>query len=86
MASYSSSGVVVSWNCSLLPGVGGVLFPFVFVLVWLVAALVAVAAPAWRAVVSRVARAPGFLVSGARMRRAVVSLWAWRAWSSSVST
>lgn len=60
-------------------------FAPVFVLVWSVAVVLVVVSP-WCAVVSRVARTLGLFMSGARTRRAVVSLWAWRAWSSSVST
>ena len=41
---------------------------------------------AWCAVVSRVAATPGLFMSGASAVRAVVSLWAWGAISSSVST
>lgn len=79
-ASYSSSGVHVSWNDRLLPGVGGAsLFPPVW------PAGVVLVSP-WRAMVSRVARAPGLFMSGLSVVRAWVSLWAWRAVSSSVST
>ena len=86
MASYSSSGVQVSWNVRALPGMGGAsLFPPVFVLVWSVAVVLVVVSP-WCAVVSRVAATLVLFMSGARMRRATVSLWAWSAWSSSVST
>ena len=46
----------------------------------------AVSPSPWCAMVSRVAFTPGFPVSGARIVRAVVSLWAWMAISSSVST
>lgn len=45
-----------------------------------------VAVSPWCAMVSRVAFTPGFPVSGASAARAWVSLWAWRAVSSSVST
>ena len=88
MASYSSSGVQVSWNDSLLPGMGGVWWsvpvavspaPRLFV------APVPVAVSPWCAMVSRVARTPGLPVSGVSAARAWVSLWAWRAWSSPVS-
>ena len=75
MASYSSSGVQVSWNDRALPGMGGVSAP--------------AASPAWFvvrcAIVSRVALTPGLFMSGVSALRAVVSLWAWRAWSSPVS-
>ena len=82
MASYSSSGVQVSWNDSLLPGMGGVfLFSPLPASFWFAALSVA-----WCAMVSRVARAPGLPMSGASAARAWVSLWAWRAVSSSVST
>ena len=89
MASYSSSGVQVSWNVSLLPGMGGVSAPAPVAvspapLPLVVSAVVAVSP--CRAVVSRVARAPGLPMSGASAARAWVSLWAWRAISSSVST
>lgn len=105
MASYSSSGVQVSWNDSLLPGMGGVSAPTPVAVVSLTSRLfvapvavspaprllvasvaVAVAVLPWCAMVSRVAFTPGFPVSGASARRAWVSLWAWRAVSSSVST
>lgn len=89
MASYSSSGVVVSWNDSLLPGMGGVSAPApvaVSPAPHLFVAPVAVAVSPWRAMVSRVAFTPGFPASGASVRRAWVSLWAWRVISSSVST
>ena len=90
MASYSSSGVQVSWNDSLLPGMGGVSAPAPVVVspapcLFVVSAVVAVAPSPCRAMVSRVAFTPGFPVSGASARRACVSLWAWRAVSSSVS-
>ena len=85
MASYSSSGVAVSWNDSLLPGMGGVsLFLLVFVLVWSVA--VVLVSFVWLAVACRVAVTLGSFMSGASVVRAWVSLWAWRAMSSSVST
>ena len=41
--------------------------------------LVALSPSPWRAMVSRVARAPGLFMSGASALRAVVSLWAWSA-------
>ena len=90
MASYSSSGVQVSWNGSLLPGVGGVWAPVLVVVVlalrlFVVFVVVAVVVSLWCAMVSRVARALGFPVSGASVARAWASLWAWRAVSSSVS-
>ena len=75
MASYSSSGVQVSRNDSLLPGVGGVSAPAASPALFVVRC----------AIVSRVAFTPGFPVSGASAARAWVSLWAWRAISSSVS-
>lgn len=88
MASYSSSGVQVSWNVRALPGMGGVSAPAPVVAVSLtprpLVALVVVSP--WCAMVSRVARAPGLFMSGASAARAWVSLWAWRAVSSSVST
>ena len=90
MASYSSSGVQVSWNDSLLPGMGGVSAPVPVAVVPLAprlpVPLVAVVVSPWLAMVSRVALTPGFPMSGASAERAVVSLWAWRAVSSSVST
>lgn len=89
MASYSSSGAAVSWNDSLLPGMGGVSAPapvVVSLTPCLIVAPVAVAVLPWCAMVSRVARAPGFPVSGASVSRAAWSLWAWRAISSPVST
>ena len=91
MASYSSSGAAVSWNDSLLPGMGGVSAPAPVAvspapLPLVVSAVVAVSSSPCRAVVSRVARAPGLPMRGASTVRAVVSLWAWRAISSSVST
>lgn len=90
MASYSSSGVQVSWNDSLLPGMGGVSAPAPVAVSPaprpLVVSAVAVSSSPCRAVVSRVARAPGLPMSGASAARAWVSLWAWRAISSSVST
>lgn len=83
MASYSSSGVQVSWNDSLLPGMGGVfLFSPLSAPLWFAAPSV----PAWCAVVSRVAFTPGLFMSGVSVWRAWVSLYAWRAVSSSVST
>ena len=88
MASYSSSGVQVSWNDSLLPGMGGVSAPAPVAVSPAPCPLVvsAVAVSPWCAMVSRVARAPGLSMSGASAARAWVSLWAWRAVSSSVST
>lgn len=91
MASYSSSGVQVSWNDSLLPGMGGVSAPAPVAVspaprLFVVSAVVEVAVLPWCAVVSRVARAPVLPMSGASAARAWVSLWAWRAVSSSVST
>ena len=71
----------VSWNDSLLPGMGGVSAPAPVAVVSLASRLrvaLVVVSP-WCAVVSRVARTPGFPVSGASVRRAVVSLWAWSA-------
>ena len=91
MASYSSSGVQVSWNVRELPGMGGVSAPAPVAVSpapcpLVVSAVVAVSSSPWCAMVSRVARAPGLPVSGASAARAWVSLWAWRAVSSSVST
>ena len=91
MASYSSSGVQVSWNDSLLPGMGGVSAPAPVAVspaprLFVASVAVAVAVLPCRAVVSRVACAPGLPMSGASAARAWVSLWAWRAVSSSVST
>lgn len=89
MASYSSSGAAVSWNVRVLPGVGGVSAPapvVVSLAPCLSVAPVAVVVPAWCAMVSSVALTLGFSVSGASVSRAVWSLWAWRAISSSVST
>ena len=87
MASYSSSGVHVSWNVRLLPGMGGVSVPAPVAVVSLTPRLLVapVVVSPWCAVVSRVARAPGLFMSGASVSRAWVSLWAWRAVSSSVS-
>ena len=89
MASYSSSGVQVSWNVRALPGMGGVSAPAPVAVspapCPLVASAVAVAVLPWCVVVSRVARAPGLFTSGASAARAWVSLWAWSAVSSSVS-
>lgn len=85
MASYSSSGAAVSWNDSALPGMGGVfLFSPLPASFWL--SVRVVARSPWCAIVSRVAFTPGLSVSGASAARAWVSLWAWRAVSSSVST
>lgn len=82
MASYSSSGAQVSRNDNALPRMGGVfLFSPLPAPPWFAAFSVA-----WCAMVSRVARAPGLPASGASAARAWVSLWAWRAVSSSVST
>ena len=90
MASYSSSGVQVSWNGSLLLGMGGVFVPVSVVVVLLAprlsVLLVVVVVVVWLAMVSRVALTLGFPMSGASAERAVVSLWAWRVVSSSVST
>lgn len=71
----------MSWNVRALPGMGGV-FSLSLAPPWFAALSVL----PWRAMVSRVARTPGFPVSGVSATRAVVSLWAWRAVSSSVST
>ena len=89
MASYSSSGVQVSRNVRALPGMGGVSAPVAVspAPLWFAAlSVVAVSSSPCRAAVSRVARAPGLPMSGASAARAWVSLWAWRAVSSSVST
>ena len=76
MASYSSSGVQVSWNDSLLPGMGGVWWPAPVAVSPAPRPLVvsAVAVSPWCAVVSRVAFTPGLFMSGASAARAWVSL------------
>ena len=79
----------VSRNDNALPGMGGVSAPAPVAVSPAPRQLVvpaAVAVSPWRAMVSRVAFTPGFPVSGASVSRAMVSLWAWRAVSSSVST
>ena len=88
MASYSSSGVQVSRNVRALPGMGGVSAPAPVAVSPAPRLLVvsAVAVSPWCAMVSRVAFTPWFPVSGASAARAWVSLWAWRAVSSLVST